>query len=99
MDYQAPSLPNKPPVGGANPYEPGAGSALPPAPHMPPPVYSPAAGPTQPQPPNIGFMDLPELPSVPANSFPAPPGGASTGSEDVDFDDLTRRFEELKKKK
>ncbi|XP_061614716.1 IST1 homolog isoform X2 [Phyllopteryx taeniolatus] len=41
---------------------------------------------------------LPELPSVPdtlpATSF----GGNTTTSEDIDFDDLTRRFEELKKK-
>jgi vacuolar protein sorting-associated protein IST1 len=27
------------------------------------------------------------------------PGGASAGGEDVDFDDLTKRFEELKKRK
>ncbi|TKS70243.1 IST1 -like protein [Collichthys lucidus] len=41
---------------------------------------------------------LPELPSVPdtlpASSF----GGNTTTSDDIDFDDLTRRFEELKKK-
>jgi len=39
--------------------------------------------------------DIPGLPSVPANSI----GGASVGGDDVDFDDLTRRFEELKKRK
>ncbi|XP_077447568.1 IST1 homolog isoform X2 [Stigmatopora argus] len=41
---------------------------------------------------------LPELPSVPdtlpATSF----GGNASTSDDIDFDDLTRRFEELKKK-
>ncbi|KAG5269980.1 hypothetical protein AALO_G00187300 [Alosa alosa] len=41
---------------------------------------------------------LPELPSVPdtlpATSF----GGNTAASDDIDFDDLTRRFEELKKK-
>lgn len=41
---------------------------------------------------------LPELPSVPdtlpASSF----GGNSAPSEDIDFDDLSRRFEDLKKK-
>ncbi|KAI4874709.1 hypothetical protein NFI96_029135 [Prochilodus magdalenae] len=41
---------------------------------------------------------LPELPSVPdtlpASSF----GGNTTASDDIDFDDLSRRFEELKKK-
>ncbi|KAL4613559.1 hypothetical protein GN956_G22743 [Arapaima gigas] len=41
---------------------------------------------------------LPELPSVPdtlpASSF----GGNAASSDDIDFDDLSRRFEELKKK-
>ena len=37
--------------------------------------------------------DVPGLPSVPSNSV-----GVRSG-EDVDFDDLTRRFEELKKRK
>ena len=36
--------------------------------------------------------DLPNLPD-------SVPGGNSAGGEDVDFDDLTRRFEDLKKKK
>ena len=40
---------------------------------------------------------LPDLPSVPINSLP--PGGASAGGEDVDFDELTKRFEDLKKRK
>ncbi|XP_061526515.1 IST1 homolog isoform X2 [Phycodurus eques] len=41
---------------------------------------------------------LPELPSVP-DTLPATPFGRNTTtSEDIDFDDLTRRFEELKKK-
>ena len=49
-----------------------------------------------------GFLDLPELPSVPTDSFPPPdeshrPG--NPGNDDIDFDDLTRRFEDLKKKK
>uniref|UniRef100_K9IFS9 Secreted protein n=1 Tax=Desmodus rotundus TaxID=9430 RepID=K9IFS9_DESRO len=39
---------------------------------------------------------LPELPSVPDT---LPSAGANTSaSEDIDFDDLSRRFEELKKK-
>lgn len=44
---------------------------------------------------------LPELPSVPTNSFPADdiPGSNSNANEEVDFDDLTKRFEELKKRK
>lgn len=41
---------------------------------------------------------LPELPSVP-DTLPTASAGASTSaSEDIDFDDLSRRFEELKKK-
>uniref|UniRef100_A0A1I8HIQ3 IST1 homolog n=1 Tax=Macrostomum lignano TaxID=282301 RepID=A0A1I8HIQ3_9PLAT len=58
-------------------------------------------------PPPGGFTlpDLPGVPNSPANSYQPPqqpPGGSGgTGgaSEDVDFDDLTRRFEELKKRK
>lgn len=43
---------------------------------------------------------FPDLPTVPTNSLPVnPPGSSSAGGEDVDFDDLTRRFEDLKKKK
>ena len=41
-------------------------------------------------------MGLPELPSVPDS---VPVGGATAKGGDVDFDDLTRRFEELKKRK
>lgn len=40
------------------------------------------------------FSNLPELPSVPSDTPPS-----STHGSDIDFDDLTRRFEELKKKK
>jgi len=39
--------------------------------------------------------DVPGLPSVPTNSV----GRNSVTNDDVDFDDLTRRFEELKKRK
>ncbi|XP_065341062.1 IST1 homolog [Cloeon dipterum] len=42
-------------------------------------------------------FDLPELPSVPSDEFPAP-GSASLDNDEIDFDDLTRRFEDLKKK-
>nr|CAD7409815.1 unnamed protein product [Timema cristinae] len=45
------------------------------------------------------YMDLPELPAVPDDSL-HPPGGVHTDDADeIDFDDLTRRFEDLKKKK
>ena len=67
------------------------------------------------QPPPAGFMNsppppgpppkmddaFPDLPTVPNNSLPdsRAVGGNSAGGEDVDFDDLTRRFEALKKRK
>ncbi|NXG79502.1 IST1 protein, partial [Baryphthengus martii] len=41
---------------------------------------------------------LPELPSVPDTLPTASAGVNSAASEDIDFDDLSRRFEELKKK-
>ncbi|XP_019360882.1 PREDICTED: IST1 homolog [Gavialis gangeticus] len=41
---------------------------------------------------------LPELPSVPDTLPAASAGTSSAASEDIDFDDLSRRFEELKKK-
>ncbi|GCB66709.1 IST1 homolog isoform X1 [Scyliorhinus torazame] len=43
-------------------------------------------------------MTMPELPSVPDTLPTASVGGTSTASEDIDFDDLSRRFEDLKKK-
>ena len=42
--------------------------------------------------------DLPDLPQIPNDSMPTP-GGRNVGGESVDFDDLTKRFEELKKRK
>lgn len=41
---------------------------------------------------------LPELPSVPDTLPTSSLGGSTAASDDIDFDDLTRRFEELKKK-
>ncbi|XP_054627480.1 IST1 homolog [Dunckerocampus dactyliophorus] len=41
---------------------------------------------------------LPELPSVPDTLPPSSFGRNATSSDDIDFDDLSRRFEELKKK-
>ncbi|XP_043562663.1 IST1 homolog isoform X3 [Chiloscyllium plagiosum] len=43
-------------------------------------------------------VTIPELPSVPDTLPTASIGGTSTASEDIDFDDLSRRFEDLKKK-
>uniref|UniRef100_A0A2C9KHJ4 IST1 homolog n=1 Tax=Biomphalaria glabrata TaxID=6526 RepID=A0A2C9KHJ4_BIOGL len=51
--------------------------------------------------PSPGKEDVfPELPTVPSNTLPdlGNSVGGNSG-EDVDFDDLTRRFEQLKKKK
>ncbi|XP_043925891.1 IST1 homolog [Protopterus annectens] len=49
---------------------------------------------------NYDNFTLPELPSVP-NTLPTTsigPNSSSGTTEDIDFDDLSRRFEELKKK-
>ncbi|XP_066991302.1 IST1 homolog isoform X2 [Anabrus simplex] len=60
-------------------------------------------GSNQPIPGASTFPDLPELPSVPTDSFPIPDdvgaGGGAGNADDIDFDDLTRRFEDLKKRK
>ncbi|XP_063361461.1 IST1 homolog [Cydia amplana] len=50
--------------------------------------------------PPSSYPALPELPSVPSDLIPAPRAGDDSGAPDeIDFDDLNRRFEELKKKK
>ena len=53
---------------------------------------------------NSGGLDLPELPGVPLDTpthgrSSSPPDEKKDEEEDIDFDDLTRRFEALKKKK
>lgn len=40
-------------------------------------------------------FNLPDLPAVPTDNEPPP----NASSDDIDFDDLTKRFEELKKRK
>ncbi|XP_011682268.2 IST1 homolog isoform X3 [Strongylocentrotus purpuratus] len=78
-----------------------------PTPYPPPaatntPTQPPVMPPSQPPTSQLPSDSIPNLPAVPINSFPpldATVGGKSAGGEDVDFDDLTRRFEELKKKK
>lgn len=48
---------------------------------------------------NEDFSNLPTVPSdLPDISQSVPPGDTSN-NDDIDFDDLSRRFEELKKKK
>jgi vacuolar protein sorting-associated protein IST1 len=66
----------------------------PPAPASAPPSSAPAAS-------SPGFLDLPDLPAVPVDT-PLGSKGASPDEnkdDDIDFDDLTKRFEALKKKK
>ncbi|XP_044283843.1 IST1 homolog isoform X3 [Varanus komodoensis] len=60
-----------------------------PAPRGRPPVPASSSG--------DNFV-LPELPSVPDTLPVASAGTSTSASEDIDFDDLSRRFEELKKK-
>nr|XP_039261149.1 IST1 homolog [Styela clava] len=106
---QAPPLPQKNPAGSPEKMhfvdDPGV------TPQFPPDVTSTQNGP-QPgqssiQPPvpapRSVSPGIPDLPSVPS-SFNTPPatgggGPANTGGDDMDFDDLTRRFENLKNKK
>ncbi|KAG8238527.1 hypothetical protein J437_LFUL018198 [Ladona fulva] len=50
--------------------------------------------------PHSDHLVLPELPSVPTDSFPPlEDNDPGEGNDEIDFDDLTRRFEDLKKKK
>ncbi|CAH0407897.1 unnamed protein product [Chilo suppressalis] len=73
--------------------------------HIPAPTPQPRTRP----PASSPYPDLPELPSVPSDLIlPSVPhsndsntntGNTPGGSDEIDFDDLNRRFEELKKKK
>ncbi|CAH2324018.1 IST1 homolog isoform X3 [Pelobates cultripes] len=99
------------PFGNMNP--PPMGGLPPEIPSLPPTYDSIESGPTaapQTGPANNGVpvakprtkmpdtFVLPELPSVP-DTLPASSAGVgNSSSEDIDFDDLSRRFEELKKK-
>ncbi|KAM9816873.1 LOW QUALITY PROTEIN: IST1 homolog [Neosynchiropus ocellatus] len=99
--------PFNPNVGTYNNFQHPMGGGQPPQLPTSPPTYEsvseqslPSMPPSRPGPSSQAFDNhaLPELPSVPdtlpASSF----GGKTTSSDDIDFDDLTRRFEELKKK-
>lgn len=74
------------------------------------PVYPPPAQPGPPSkpepaprgampPPKVGGPEdtIPELPSVPSDTLPSVNNG--DGGDDLDFDELSKRFEDLKKKK
>lgn len=86
------------------------GASLPPAypgpPTQPPPPTNPGLPyPTAPQqgvinPPGLPGADNLDLPPVPRSAVPPPASGPPPNDGgDMDFDDLTRRFEELKRRK
>ncbi|XP_030574730.1 IST1 homolog isoform X1 [Archocentrus centrarchus] len=97
-------------IGTYNSFQPPMGGGQPPQLPTSPPTYesidditdkpfvpSQATGPT----PSSRIYDnnaLPELPSVPDTLPTSSFGRSNTTSDDIDFDDLTRRFEDLKKK-
>uniref|UniRef100_A0A8C4ZK01 IST1 homolog n=1 Tax=Gadus morhua TaxID=8049 RepID=A0A8C4ZK01_GADMO len=93
MPMHMPSEPYGPPVGTYGDHFPVGGGKPPQLPTCPPTYESVTS--TQ-------FYDnnaLPELPSVPDTMPNSSVGGHTTSSsDDIDFDDLSRRFEELKKK-
>ncbi|NXT22706.1 IST1 protein, partial [Syrrhaptes paradoxus] len=64
----------------------------------PGPKPEPSPKPRAAAPSTVDNFVLPELPSVPDTLPTASAGANSSASEDIDFDDLSRRFEELKKK-
>ncbi|XP_003384586.1 PREDICTED: IST1 homolog [Amphimedon queenslandica] len=92
-----PPGPGIPPGGYSQPAPPYTETALPypvagtQLPGQQPPALPPTGGPLPP--PNGGL----DLPPVPTEGFSSTTG--SEGGGDVDFDDLTRRFEELKRRK
>lgn len=98
------------PVGTYNNFQPPMGEGQPPQLPTSPPTYESiddlidnSSAPSQavasgPAPGGFDSSALPELPSVPDTLPTASFGGNTTSSDDIDFDDLTRRFEELKKK-
>ncbi|XP_062500852.1 IST1 homolog [Corticium candelabrum] len=94
--YQPPSMMPQPSHNASPPYSAAAGNGPFVVPgsqgpsSLPPPSYHASSSPAS----------IPPLPQVPTNSLPKlSVGSGSAGGEDVDFDELTRRFEELKKKK
>lgn len=103
QDKQAPPLPSKAPSPGKSSgyVEPGAPSSS--ASDLPAYNVIHDHGNASDQPPAPATYNpppaMPNLPSVPT-SFPSVPGGSSnqSSSDDVDFDDLSRRFENLRKK-
>ncbi|CAD5122154.1 DgyrCDS10602 [Dimorphilus gyrociliatus] len=105
---QPPPLPVVPPMGGAPVAHGGMPMGMPPmgpgVDNPPAPSYEEATKPSQSQPtaPKADdALNLPELPRVPSNDLISggKAGTQSNDGDDVDFDDLTRRFADLKNKK
>uniref|UniRef100_A0A3B5L314 IST1 homolog n=1 Tax=Xiphophorus couchianus TaxID=32473 RepID=A0A3B5L314_9TELE len=97
MSMPMPTAFNYPPPKGAEPFHPSVGTYnMPPHPH--PHRWTDAQGPTPAPRHSFDHNNLPELPSVPDTLPSSSLGGHTTNSDDIDFDDLTRRFEDLKKK-
>ncbi|XP_059849075.1 IST1 homolog isoform X3 [Hypanus sabinus] len=92
--------PRKGPIGDANSADTHLPSSKLPGPSAPVAAPRKMHGPAAPGPSDFIFDNstLPELPSVPDTLPATSVGGTSTASEDIDFDDLSRRFEDLKKK-
>ncbi|XP_002157956.1 IST1 homolog isoform X1 [Hydra vulgaris] len=88
--------PDIPPYSERNPYPPPAGTNIPG--YAGPGYVAPGfnKNPVQPNNPSFGFSSIPNLPDIPRGNLSS---NQSTNSDDVDFDDLTKRFEDLKKKK
>lgn len=66
-----------------------------------PPPYFPPDQPKQQQAAGSFSLELPDLPAVPGDTPLGSKGNTPSGGQDddIDFDDLTKRFEALKKKK
>ncbi|XP_034047887.1 IST1 homolog isoform X2 [Thalassophryne amazonica] len=110
MPMPMPTAFNYPPPKGAEPFnapfgtynnisdfQPVMGGGQPPQLPTSPPTYESTVGPG-PSSQKFDTSALPELPSVPDTLPTSSVGRNTTTSDDIDFDDLTRRFEELKKK-
>lgn len=82
----------KPPKDTQNVSPPGKGQQD----EVPPPSYDTATMGRDGFPPDL--PEVPDLPDVPHSDAGTPRGAGNAGG-DVDFDELTRRFEELKRRK
>ncbi|MCI4383205.1 hypothetical protein PGIGA_G00023620 [Pangasianodon gigas] len=112
MPMPTPTAFNYPPPKGAEPFSAPAGTYdvgftnfQPPVrggqpPQLPscPPTYESVSATPGPSAQIYDNNALPELPSVPDTLPNSSLGGNTGASDDIDFDDLSRRFEELKKK-